>query len=129
MSRRSTSARAWDLGRSRIASDAAGVALWSWDVDTDEIELDECAHCLWGVQAAQNIVTFEELSSHIHPQGLDRVRAAFTATRNIDGAYGIDFRVMHGINVRWISARGRGDDQGIVGRTMYGVFLDVTDRK
>jgi HWE histidine kinase len=32
-------------------------------------------------------------------------------------------------NVRWICARGRGDDQGIVGRIMYGVFIDVTERK
>jgi two-component sensor histidine kinase len=31
--------------------------------------------------------------------------------------------------VRWVSARGRGDDQGIVGRIMFGVFLDVTVRK
>ena len=28
-----------------------------------------------------------------------------------------------------LSARCRGDDQGIVGRLMYGVFIDVTERK
>jgi two-component sensor histidine kinase len=31
--------------------------------------------------------------------------------------------------VRWISARGKGSDDGIVKRLMYGVFLDVTGRK
>jgi two-component sensor histidine kinase len=31
--------------------------------------------------------------------------------------------------VRWISARGQGDDSGIVGRVMFGIFLDVTGRK
>jgi hypothetical protein len=36
---------------------------------------------------------------------------------------------MHGSEVRWISARGRGEDQGIVGRVMFGVFLDVSERK
>jgi two-component sensor histidine kinase len=113
----------------RIATDAAGVALWSWDVDTDEMALDARAHCLWGVEATSTLVTFEKLSERIHPQDLDRVRAAFTAARGIDGAYEIDFRISHDEALRWISARGRGDDQGIIGRTMFGVFLDVTDRK
>lgn len=117
----------WDAHRLRIAADAAGVALWSWNVDTDEISLDERARHLWGV--AEGIVTFEDLSAHIHPEDLDRVRAAFAATREILGAYEIDFRILHGKDVRWISARGRGDDEGIVDRIMFGVFLDVTERK
>jgi two-component sensor histidine kinase len=129
MSRPNTSAPVWDIGRLRIATDAAGVALWSWDVDTDEIALDARSHRLWGVEDGSDLVTFEALSARIHPQDMDRVRAAFTAARDIDGAYEIDFRVMHGKSVHWISARGRGDDQGIVGKTMFGVFLDVTDRK
>jgi two-component sensor histidine kinase len=129
MPRESTTPAVWDANRLRIATDAAGVALWSWHVDTDEIALDERAHRLWGVPATNGLVTFEDLSSHIHPQDLDRVRAAFTATRDILGPYEIDFRIIHGSDVRWVSARGRGEDQGIVGRIMFGVFLDVTERK
>lgn len=126
-SRQRMSPPEWDANRLRIATDAAGVALWSWNVDTDEIALDERAHGLWGV--ASGPVTFEDLSARIHPQDLDRVRAAFAATREILGAYEVDFRILHGDQVRWVSARGRGDDQGIVGRVMFGVFLDVTERK
>nr|WP_040573525.1 sensor histidine kinase [Methylocystis rosea] len=110
-----------------MATEAAGVALWSWNVDTDQIALDERAHGMWGVH--EGVVTFEDLSSHIHPEDLDRVRAAFASTREVLGPYEIDFRILHGDKVRWISARGRGDDEGIVGRTMFGVFLDVTGRK
>lgn len=117
----------WDTNRLRIATDAAGVALWSWHVDTDEIDMDERAHGLWGVAGAR--VTFTELSAHIHPEDQDRVRAAFAATREILGAYEVEFRIMHGPDVRWISARGRGDDEGIIDRIMFGVFLDVTERK
>jgi two-component sensor histidine kinase/PAS domain-containing protein len=117
----------WDANRLRIATDAAGVALWSWNVDTDQIDMDERAHRLWGVP--KGTVTFEDLSANIHPEDLDRVRAAFAATRKILGAYEIDFRITQGGELRWISARGRGDDQGIVGRIMFGVFLDVTERK
>ena len=127
MSGKRTSPAVWDAHRLRIATDAAGVALWSWNVDTDEIALDERAHGLWGVDV--EAATFEDLSARIHPEDLDRVRAAFAATREMLGAYEVDFRILHGSEVRWVSARGRGDDQGIVGRVMFGVFLDVTERK
>ena len=95
----------------------------------DEIALDENAHQLWALPLGAGMVTFEALSSRIHPEDLDRVRAAFTATREILGPYEVDFRIIHGRDIRWISARGRGDDEGIVGRIMFGVFLDVTGRK
>ena len=90
--------------------------------------MDERAYDLWGLPAKDQI-TFEELSARIHPADLDKVRAAFTSTRELAGAYETDFRILHGNEVRWVSARGRGDDQGIVGRIMFGVYLDVTVRK
>ena len=121
------SPRVWDAKHLRIATDAAGVALYSWNVDSDAFLMDERAHELWGLPAGP--VTFRNLSACIHPEDLDRVRAAFASTRDVLGAYEVDFRILHGKDVRWISARGRGDDQGIVGRLMFGVFLDVTERK
>lgn len=60
---------------------------------------------------------------------MDRVRSAFAATREILSAYEIDFRILHSGKVQWVSARGRGEDEGIVGRIMFGVFIDVTERK
>lgn len=110
------------------AVDAAGIALWSWNVDTDALTIDEQAYDLWGLRQGAK-VTFEDLSAHIHPADRDRVRAAFAATRAILGPYEIDFRIMVGDELRWISARGKGDDEGIAERVMFGVFLDVTGRK
>ena len=118
----------WDAKRLRQAIEAAGVALWSWNVDTDELDLDERAADLWGLSPGE-AVTFEDLSAHIHPADMDRVRNAFSATRAIMGSYEIDFRIMIGREVRWISARGQGSDDGISNRSMFGVFLDVTGRK
>jgi len=86
------------------------------------------AHGLWGVPGGK-LVTFEDLSARIHPEDLSKVRSAFKGTQAIAGAYEVDFRILHGEEVRWISARGQGDDSGIVGRIMFGVFLDVTERK
>jgi len=118
----------WKLQHLRLAIEAAGVTLWSWNVDTEKLTMDEAAFNLWGVPHSET-VTFEDLSAHIHPADRDRVRAAFSATRAVLGAYEIDFRIVLGDQVRWISARGQGDDAGIVGRIMFGIFIDVTGRK
>ncbi|MDR3436204.1 HWE histidine kinase domain-containing protein [Telmatospirillum sp.] len=123
-----TSTLDWDVWQLLVATEAAGVALWAWNVDTDDFTMDHRAHQLWGVPD-EGSRTFEQLSLCIHPEDLDKVRASFAATREIVGAYETDFRIMVGDQVRWISARGRGDDQGIVGRVMFGIFMDVSMRK
>lgn len=121
-------AHEWQPDHLRLAVSAAGVALWAWNVDTDLFTMDAHGFDLWGMPWSDR-VTFEELSSHIHPADRDRVRSAFAATRAVLGAYETDFRILIGDDVRWIAARGKGDDVGIVGRTMFGIFLDVTGRK
>ena len=118
----------WDADHLRLAIAAAGVALWSWNVDTNRFSMDERAFELWGVPLSED-VSFDDLSGHVHPADRDRVKAAFAATRAIVGAYEIDFRIMISDEVRWISARGQGSDADIAGRIMHGIFLDVTGRK
>jgi two-component sensor histidine kinase len=118
----------WDTAHLRLAIAAAGVALWTWNVDTNRFTMDARAFELWGVPLSE-YVTFDDLSVHIHPADRDRVKAAFAATRAIVGTYEIDFRIMVGDEVRWVSARGQGNDAGIVGRIMHGIFIDVTGRK
>jgi two-component sensor histidine kinase len=119
----------WNEKHLRAATRAAGVALWSWNVDTDAITMDERAYDLWAVSKDERSITFEILSQNIHPADLERARSAFAATRAVVGAYEIDFRIMTEGDIRWISARGQGDDADIAERIMFGVFLDVTQRK
>lgn len=125
---RSKKSHDWTLKHLSLAVTAAGVALWAWNVDTDSFTMDEHGFELWGLPWS-NSVTFEQLSAHIHPADRDRVRAAFAATRAVLGPYETDFRILIGEDIRWIAARGQGEDVGIVGRTMFGIFLDVTGRK
>lgn len=121
----------WDEAHLRQAVLAAGVALWSWNVDTDRITMDDQGYKLWDVEPNKDLV-FEDLSMRIHPADRDRVRAAFNATRAIVGPYETDFRICakdHPDEVSWVSARGQGNDANIENRVMFGVFLDVTIRK
>src|SRR4051794_25687310 len=119
----------WSEKHLRAATHAAGIALWSWNVDTDAITMDEPAYDLWEVSKDEQKITFEVLSKNIHPADLERVRSAFAATRAVVGPYEIDFRILTGSDIRWISARGQGDDADIADRIMFGIFLDVTQRK
>lgn len=118
----------WEPANLVRSIEAAGVALWSWNVDTDALAMDDHSYDLWGIPRGVDVM-FEDLSAHIHPLDRDRVRAAFTATRAIVGAYEIDFRAMVGDELKWISARGQGHDAGMVKRVMFGIFMDVTGRK
>lgn len=129
MSRDATNPPIWDSARLRVATDAAGVALWAWNLKNDDFSMDNRAHHLWGVTPDDGAVTFEELSARIHPEDINRVRAAFNATREIEGAFEIDFRIMDQQEVRWVAARGQGDEQGTLGQLRFGIFLDVTERK
>ena len=118
----------WTADNLRRAIQAAGVALWSWNVEADKFAMDEQGVDMWAVDPNGEL-RFEDLSARIHPADRDRVRAAFTATRGIEGAYEIDFRIMIGDDIRWISARGLGNDAGMHKGHMFGIFLDVTGRK
>lgn len=118
----------WEVSNLKRALHAAGVALWSWQIEKDTFTMDEQGYRLWGLEQMET-VTFENLSSRIHPADRERVRSAFTATRAIVGSYEIDFRILLGEEIRWVSARGLGNDEGMHKGHMSGVFLDVTGRK
>ncbi|MFN4088102.1 MAG: sensor histidine kinase [Alphaproteobacteria bacterium] len=128
MSAQGPGSQVWRPEHLRIAIDAARVALWSWNVNSNRFTMDERGCELWGLPWADE-VSFEALSAHIHPADRDRVRAAFIATRSVAGPYEIDFRIKLGDAVRWISARGQGADADIIDGLMFGIFLDVTGRK
>ncbi len=125
----SSKASVWDEVRLRAASDAAGVGLWSWNVDTNEVSMDERGHALWGLPSSDDPLTFEALSSRIHPPNLPKVQTLLEAARTKPGPYEITFRILRGDEILWIAARGLGADEGIVGRVMFGIFLDVTERR
>ncbi|UIJ74131.1 PAS domain-containing protein [Aurantimonas sp. HBX-1] len=116
----------WDANRLRSATNAAGVGLWSWNIDDDEFTMDERSHALWGVGPGP--ITFEDLSSRIHPDDISKVRAAFMKAREVLGPYEADFRIQRSQEIRWVSAHGMGSNLNAAGRIMFGVFLDISKR-
>ncbi len=66
MSWEGSDAPVWDAARLRSAADAAGVGLWSWNVDTDEIAMDDRGHHLWSLPRG-GPYTSADLSARIAP--------------------------------------------------------------
>lgn len=128
MSRSKFDALTREYNEMRRAIDAAGVSLWTWDVNNGDLAMDSKGHDLWDVPPCDNL-TFEHLSEKIHPADRDRVRASFNATRTRIGQYEIDFRTLNPPHIKWISARGQGNDADILAGKMSGIFLDITGRK
>ena len=52
----------WREDQLRRAIEAAGVALWPWNVDSDKLTMDARAFELWGLEESDH-VCFEETSS------------------------------------------------------------------
>lgn len=96
-------------------------------VKTNAFAMDERAFELWGLPQTSK-VTFEDLSSRIHPATATGCEL-HTANRALVGAYDIHFRILLSQEIRWISARGLGNDEGPHNGQMSGVFLDVNGRK
>lgn len=119
----------WNADELRKDIKSAGVALWTWIIEDDTFVMDAKAYELWNITVEEKL-DFEHLSAKIHPADRDRVRAAFVAARAIDGPFEIDFRILTTVNdVRWISARGQGNEGDTATKKMTGIFLDVTGRK
>jgi hypothetical protein len=57
--------------------------------------MDDAAFELWNVSSEARL-KFAHLSAKIHPADRDRVRAAFVATRAINGPFEIDFPIISG---------------------------------
>ena len=125
---KSSKASVWDEVRLRAASNAAGVAIWSWDLSSGAVGLDREGRVLWGLPI-EGSLTFETLFARVHPEDADRVKTACEALQVTPGPYEFDFRVLHDGGTKWLSARGRGDHEGNIEGSMFGIFLDVTERR
>jgi PAS domain S-box-containing protein len=83
--------------RLRLATDAAGVGVWSYDVERDVATWDARTHAMFGVPADEPIDYGRIVRSAVHPDDQETVHAA--AERAFDpsgdGRYEVEHRVVH----------------------------------
>ena len=116
--------------RLNLAADSAGLGLWEWDLNKDEIWVSPTRRAQLGFPLSGKI-TFEDLSSRWHVDDRDQVREALKDAIENGKDYEAEFRiVLADGSVRWIAARGRVQVNGR-GKPirLLGVSVDITARK
>ena len=116
--------------RMRLAADAVNLAIWEWDLATNEIWATNARRTLLGWPASGK-VTFEDFISRVHPEDRSQIRQTISDAIRDAKDYDSEYRLVlpDGI-VRWMSTRGsiHFDGQGKPARIL-GISIDITARK
>lgn len=115
----------------RVAIEAAGVGIWSWDLNSRQVSWSAQHEILFGLDPGTFEGTYKAYLKRIHPE--DRPAVAKTIKRALleQTDYEVEFRVvLPDGRVRWIAGKGRflRDPKGAA-RRLTGVAIDVTDKK
>lgn len=112
----------------RLATDAAGVGAWEWDLVTGDLRFDERLLELFGLDHDSFGGTIEAFTDLVHVEDRPRVSAALDRAIATRGEYAAEYRIhLPDGRVRWIAARGRGlgDEDGQAVRVL-GAAYDTT---
>jgi PAS domain S-box-containing protein len=116
--------------RLRLATEAAGIGMWFWNLIQDELVWTDQCKLLFGLQTNDEMsyVRFLEL---LHPDDRYITEVAVSQAINDRADYAIEYRnIWPDKSVHWISAKGRAfyDDRGKPIH-MMGIAQDITERK
>ncbi|MER3329853.1 MAG: PAS domain-containing protein, partial [Candidatus Kapaibacterium sp.] len=108
------------------------IGVWDWDIDKDEVILNETSDEILGLETKQAGISFEEIAYVVHPDDVDRVNDEL---KKVISTPSLEFESTHRIklndgttkHIQVISKTKRNED-GIANR-MLGMFWDVTKEK
>jgi PAS domain S-box-containing protein len=114
-----------------LAAKAGLVGSYSYDADTDRMQVSEGYAAIHGLPEGTTASTRTAWQIRALPEDRDRINALrMEAIRERRGEYGAEYRIVRGGEVRWIESRSfisyDGDGRR---RRVIGVNIDVTERK
>lgn len=118
--------------RYTLATRAAKVGVWDWNLQTGEFYLDPNLKAMLGYENAEIPNDFNSWTEYVHPD--DRAQVTRLAQDHLDGQtpeYTCEHRMLHRDgSIRWILLRGNvlRDEAGTPIR-MLGTDTDISDRK
>jgi PAS domain S-box-containing protein len=116
--------------RMDLATSAAGLGLWVWDIVRDEIWISEQGRALFGFAPSDKLDS-GRFRNAIHPDDRESLRQTVQNSFSTGAEYEAEHRVvLPDGRVRWLAEHGRVEfsDEGKPAR-MRGVSRDVTKRK
>lgn len=116
--------------RLRLATEAGGIGIWSWDFTTGMQTADERAREIMGLPKSVPVTT-EMVLQIIHPDDRERIDQAVHKAMVERGIYEAEFRIVQPSGeIRWVHARGHGIyDRENRPLRLIGVVTDITERK
>lgn len=116
--------------RLRLATEAADMATWEWDLVSNLVIWNEQHFQIFGLSPQEAPVHPELFFRHIHPDDRDRVYALLQRSIQDDVEFDTEFRAVREDGVElWISGYGRVMERNQSGPIlMSGIMLDITAR-
>jgi len=114
----------------RVATEAANIGVWQWDIASNAVYWSDHAKALFGLPAAEQL-TYSTFLSVLHPDDRAWVDREVAAAVEDHVDFNHEYRVVWpDQSVHWISARGAAlYDRAGKPMRMTGVVLDITERK
>ena len=113
-----------------LASAAADLGMWTWDIDRDTIWATRRARALFGISESEPINRARFIGC-LHPEDREATDRALEAALATGGGYEVEYRVLlPDGKVRWMAARGQIERAGS-GKPILlrGVVLDISARR
>jgi len=117
--------------RFAIASEAAGLGFWDFDLASDTFEWDNSMFQLYGRPRLHGAQSYALWTDSLHPDDRELSEQTMSKARNAAGAFESEFRVVHPSgDIRHLrSAFSVAQDGEGRPSQIFGVTFDVTDRK
>lgn len=117
--------------RLKMATTAAGLGMWFWDLKIDEVVFTEQFLVLFGLEE-NKVMSYNSFLNYVHPDDRHCIDEAVSfAINNKNVNYYVEYRcIWPNGNVRWIAAKGQlfFDTNGEAVK-MMGTVQDITERK
>lgn len=117
--------------RHNLAIHSAGIGIWDWNIQKNEIVWDDQMVALYGLQPGNFKGAYEAWLNGVHPDDREESDKISQSAVRGEGEYDTEFRVLWPDgSVHWLKADGRvfRDENGTAIR-MVGVNYDITGRK
>ena len=115
--------------RLRLATEAAAIGVWSWNIQTGEVYWTPECHKIMGVEDFTGHL--EDFTRQVHPQDLDQVWRAVQEAIEQRKPYWSEFRIVQADGkLRWLLNHGRVEHDGTgQASRLLGIVADITRRK
>jgi PAS domain S-box-containing protein len=113
-----------------LALQSAHMGVWRWEIKENKRYFDEMTCQVLGIEAATFTGSVEDFYEAVHPEDLDKIRAAIALTIEHDVPYEPSYRVIwRDGSIHYITSRGRlfRENTGQPVR-INGILWDITDR-